>query len=38
MIARFPFILIELHDEMHQPTRPSKNDTRKVRRPQKGKS
>ncbi len=38
MIARFPFILIELHDEAHQPTRPGRNDTRKVRRPRKGTS
>ncbi len=38
MIARFPFIVIELHDEQHSPTRPSKNDTREVRRPRKGKS
>ncbi len=38
MIARFPFIIIELHDEEQPPTRPSMGDTRKVRRPRKGRS
>ncbi len=38
MIARFPYIAIELHDEHHSPTRPSKNETRKVRRLRKEKS